>query len=86
MIAKRVFLLCLLNIDTILDSKRYISYLEYEGCVVVILIMATRQESSEKDMWWVNELEFRGVTVETLNELNNVRKTCCLVEKIANIL
>ena len=43
-------------------------------------------ESSEKDMWWVNELEFRGVTVETLNELNNVRETCCLVEKIANIL
>ena len=46
------------------------------------MIMATIQESSEKDMWWVNELEFRGVTVETLNELNNVRETCCLVEKI----
>ena len=50
------------------------------------MIMATKQESSEKDMWWVNELEFRGVTVETLNELNNVRETCCLVEKIVNIL
>jgi hypothetical protein len=50
------------------------------------MIMATGQESSEKDMWWVNELEFRGVTVETLNELNNVRETCCLVEKIANNL
>jgi hypothetical protein len=50
------------------------------------MIMATGQESSEKDMWWVNELEFRGVTVETLNELNNVRETCCLLEKIANNL
>jgi hypothetical protein len=86
MIAKRVFLLCLLNIDTILDSKRYISYLEEEECVVVVMIMATRQESSEKDMWWVNELEFRGLTVETLNELNNVQETSCLVEKVANIL
>ena len=86
MFAKRLFLLCLLNIDTILDSKRYISYLEWEGCVVVVMIMATTQESSEKDMWWVNELEFRGVTVETLNELNNVWETFCLVEKITNIL
>ena len=50
------------------------------------MIMATRQESSEKDMWWVNELEFRGLTVETLNELNNVQETSCLVEEIANIL
>jgi hypothetical protein len=50
------------------------------------MIMATIQESSEKDMWWVNELEFRGVTVETLNELNNVWETFCLVEKITNIL
>ena len=49
------------------------------------MIMATRQESSEKDTWWVNELEFRGVTVETLNELNNVRETSCLVEKIMQI-
>ena len=49
------------------------------------MIMATTQESSEKDMWWVNELEFRGVTVETLNELNNVRETSCLVEKIMQI-
>jgi hypothetical protein len=39
------------------------------------MIMATRQESSEKDMWGVNELEFRGVIVETLNELDNVRET-----------
>jgi hypothetical protein len=39
------------------------------------MIMATRQESSEKDMWWVNELEFRSVIVETLNELDNVRET-----------
>ena len=49
------------------------------------MIMATIQENSEKDMWWVNELEFRGVIVETLNELNNVRETSCLVEKIMQI-
>ena len=49
------------------------------------MIMATRQENSEKDMWWVNELEFRGVIVGTLNELNNVRETSCLVEKIMQI-
>ena len=49
------------------------------------MIMATTQEGSEKDMWWVNELEFRGVIVETLNELNNVRETSCLVEKIMQI-
>ena len=46
------------------------------------MIMATRQESSEKDMWWVNELEFRGVTVETLNELNNVRKHAVLLKRL----
>ena len=49
------------------------------------MIMATIQENSEKDMWWVNELEFRGVTVKTLNELNYVRETSCLVEKINQI-
>lgn len=47
--------------------------------------MATRQESPEKDMWWVNELESLGVTVKALNELNNVQETSGLVENIKQI-
>jgi hypothetical protein len=45
--------------------------------------MGTRQESPEKDIWWMNELESLGVTAKPRNDLQEISR---LIENIKQIL
>ena len=44
--------------------------------------MGTRQESPEKDIWWINELESLGVTAKPRNNLQEISS---LIENIKQI-
>ena len=42
--------------------------------------MATKEEESQKDTWWLNELESLGVSPKVKNELNDIQETSSLAE------
>jgi hypothetical protein len=42
--------------------------------------MATKEEETQKDTWWLNELESLGVSPKVKNELNDIQETSNLVE------
>ena len=37
--------------------------------------MATKEEETQKDTWWLNELESLGVSPKVKNELNDIQET-----------
>ena len=51
---------------------------------VVIIIMATKQESPQKDNW-LNELEMLVVNPKVRNELNDIQGTSKLAENLKQI-
>ena len=44
--------------------------------------MATKEEESQKDTWWLNELESLGVSPKVKNELNDIQETSSLAENL----
>jgi hypothetical protein len=44
--------------------------------------MATIEEETQKDTWWLNELESLGVSTKVKNELNDIQETSNLAENL----
>lgn len=44
--------------------------------------MATKKEETQKDTWWLNELESLGVSPKVKNELNDIQETSSLAENL----
>ena len=44
--------------------------------------MATKKEETQKDTWWLNELESLGVSPKVKNELNDIQETSNLAENL----
>ena len=44
--------------------------------------MATKEEETQKDTLWLNELESLGVSPKVKNELNDIQETSSLAENL----
>jgi flagellin-specific chaperone FliS len=44
--------------------------------------MATKGEETQKDTWWLNELESLGVSPKVKNELHDIQETSNLAENL----
>jgi hypothetical protein len=47
--------------------------------------MATKEEETQKDTWWFNELESLGVSPKVKNELNDIQETSNLAENLKQV-
>jgi hypothetical protein len=47
--------------------------------------MATKEEETQKDTWWLNELESLGVSPKVKNELNDIQETSNLAENLKQV-
>ena len=48
--------------------------------------MATKQEDTQNESWWISELDSLGISVKARTELNDIQETSNLVENLKQLL